>query len=303
MLRPVHFFLISLLMGACSAGLPSPTNSPTQVASSTSVGTPTQESTAVSTETPSPSPTPVCEETSGRIVAMTYPGGVVDEAIPLRIYLPPCYGWDATRYPVLYVLHGYPMDETHWDQLGVDEEVERGILEGLWEPFLIVMPNIPDPLNVNSDGGPGSYEEEMLSGLLTYIDREYLTLADARKRALAGVSRGAVWALEIGFHNPDQFDIVAALSPALHVNRPRPAYDPFNLVKTMGRLPSHIFLSAAESEGGFRTKTEELSQLMNGLGIPHSYLLTTGVHEDSTWMGVMPDLIRFITTAWEIDGE
>jgi enterochelin esterase-like enzyme len=296
-LRLSAFVLISFSIGACAASTPSPTSSPTATASPLPTMTP--EATVVLTDTPSPSLIPVCDDASGRIIEATYPGAVIDREIPLIIYLPPCYATDATRYPVLYVLHGYPMDETHWDQLGVDEVVEEGILHDLWKPFLVVMPNIPDPLNVNSDGGPDSYEEEMLSGLIPYIDREYQTMAVPQMRAIAGVSRGAVWALEIGFHNPDQFNIVAALSPALHVNRPRPAYDPFNLVKTMEYLPRHIFLSAAEDEGGFRSGTEELSQLMNSLGISHDYLLTTGVHEDATWMGVMEDLIRFISTSWE----
>lgn len=250
------------------------------------------------TPTPSLNPTPICTEISGYILEVMYPGYVVDGDVPVRIYLPPCYELGSTHYPILYVLHGYPLDETHWDGLGIDEVAEEGFREGSWKPFLIVMPRIPDPLNTESDGGPGSYEEELLRGLLPYIEKTYHFIGGEKHRALAGVSRGGVWALEIGLRNSDVFDTVAALSPALHVNNPRPSYDPFNLITIVEDLPGNIFLSAADGEGGFRTKTEELSRLMQELDIQHTYLLTTGVHEDAAWKPIMKDLVEFITASW-----
>ena len=259
----------------------------------------TSSPTATDTVLPSPSPTPVCAETSGQIKELTYSGYVVEGEIPVRIYLPPCYSRTADLYPSLYVLHGYPLDELHWESLGVIDVAEDGFVKGSWEPFLVVMPRIPDPLNTHSDGGPGSYEEELLLGLIPAIEKTYRVLGTEHDRAIAGVSRGGVWALEIGFRNAHVFNTVAALSPALHVNNPRPAYNPFNLIQNVEELPEYIFLSSAEDEGGFRTKTEELSHRMQALGIAHMYLLTEGIHEDATWIAIMEDLVRFITASWE----
>jgi enterochelin esterase-like enzyme len=191
------------------------------------------------------------------------------------------------------------MDELHWESLGVIEVAEEGFENGIWDPFLIIMPRIPDPLNTHSDGGPGSYEEELRLGLIPAIEKDYRVLATGHDRAIAGVSRGGVWALEIGFRNADIFNTVAALSPALHVNNPRPAYNPFNLIQNVEELPENIFLSAAKDEGGFRTKTEELSSRMQALGINHTYLLTDGIHEDATWIAIMEDLVKFVTASWE----
>ncbi len=241
----------------------------------------------------------MCTDISGHTEEIAYSGYVVEEDIPVRVYLPPCYGVTEDLYPVLYLLHGYPMDETHWESLGVIEEAEDGVVEGRWEPFLIVMPRIPDPLNTHSDGGPGSYEEELLLGLIPAIENAYRVLGTEYDRAIAGVSRGGVWALEIGFRNVDVFNTVAALSPALHVNNPRPAYNPFNLVRNEERLPDNIFLSAAKDEGGFRSKTEELSRLLDEVDIAHTYLLTEGVHKDATWMAIMEDLVAFIIASWD----
>ncbi len=257
------------------------------------------------TRTPSPTstsfitPTPGCEEEVGRLERTSYPGSIASGDISVIVYVPPCYDFSDDDYPVLYVLHGYPLDETHWIDLGVDGVAESGISEGLWGPFLIVLPLIPDPLNTHSDGGPGSYEEEFMKGLVPFIEEGYRTGDTPQQRALAGVSRGGVWALEIGFRNPDYFGIVAALSPALHVNQARPAYDPFQIVRIADVLPEKIFLSAGSDEGGFLIKTEELVQLLQSEGIPHTYLRTTGAHVDSTWQGVMQDLLLFVTESWQ----
>jgi len=299
MKKIVPFVFCSFLLIGCVRATPEVSSSSTPELSPTLTQTLEPKPTPTITVTPFPSPEPECGAVSGHIDETSYPGVLVDGDVPVRVYLPPCYETEIRRYPILYVLHGYPMDEMHWEELGIVEVVQDGILEGRWEPFLIVMPRIPDPLNTRTDGGPGSYEEEMLSGLVPYVEGKYRTIGTKNNHAIAGVSRGGVWALEIGLRNADFFDIVAASSPALHVNQARPAYDPFNLVRTLDELPGYIFLSAAESEGGFRTKTEELSQLMEALGISHTYLLTPGVHEDSTWKAIMRDLVVFISTAWE----
>lgn len=255
-------------------------------------------SAGVHRSTPSPSQTSSCVDGVGHVEQTKYPGKVSQGTIAIRIYFPPCYESSAERYPVLYLLHGYPFNESHWDELGVDEVVEVGIQIGRWQPFIMVMPFLPQSLNVESDGGPGSYEEEMLEGLVPFIDENLRTIADADHRAIAGISRGAIWAMEISFRNPDQIAIVAALSPALPMNRARPEYDPFIILQSTNRLPSKIFISVGDEEGGFRKKTEELVSLMKELGVPHRFLLASGGHEASTWMAVMEDLIIFVSDAW-----
>jgi enterochelin esterase-like enzyme len=284
-------------IAGCAVESPVPTAIPGFTPEPTATVTLTPFPAATNTVQPSPSPTQVCTDVAGQIEEITYSGYIVEGEVPVRVYLPPCYGITKDRYPTLYVLHGYPMDELHWISLGVIEAAENGFAVENWEPFLIVMPRIPDPLNTRSDGGPGSYEEEFLLGLLPSIEQAYRTLGSAKDRAIAGVSRGGVWALEIGLRNANVFNTVAALSPALHVNNPRPAYNPFNLIRNTEQLPENIFLSAAKDEGGFRTKTEELSQLMDDFGIAHTYLLTAGLHEDATWEGIMEDLLRFIAVS------
>ena len=290
--------LLALVASACTRSYVTHVAVSTPIPSQTTLAPPTAISTLAETPTSIPSPTASCGEDAGRMESIQYPAFLVEGEIPLRIYLPRCYDSSGERYPVFYLLHGYPMNESQWDELGVDELVDEGIREGRWQPFIMVMTRIPRSLNVETDGGPGSYEEEMMEGLVPFIDEHFRTLDDAGCRAIAGISRGAIWAMEIGFLHPDKIDLVAVLSPALPMNRARPEYDPYEILRSGRQLPTKIFVSVGEAEMGFRIKTEELVELMDELGIPHTFVLTKGAHEASTWSSVLEDLIIFISNAW-----
>ena len=231
--------------------------------------------------------------------SLTYPGSVFHKDVRLTVYLPPCYSNSNERYPSLYLLHGYPQDEQHWETLGVIDLVEEGILTGKWPPTLLVLPNQPEPLFTKTDGGPGSYEQEMIEGLVPFIDETFRTLAEPQSRAIAGVSRGGVWALEIGLRNPDVFNTVAALSPSLHVNHPRAAYDPFNIAGGDSPLPEMIFISGGAGEPSFLVKIELFVQHLTEEGIKHIFLFTDGNHSDESWEGILPEVIQFVMQSWD----
>ena len=147
---------------------------------------------------PTPAPTH-CAEPGGQVIQGAYPAIAVPGEIPLAVYLPPCYADQERPLPVLYLLHGYPFDEGHWLALGVAQVADGLILSGLRRPFLMVMPRQPEPLFRSSDGGPGSYESELLDGLLPYVESTYPAATDHASRALAGISRGGSGPLRSAF--------------------------------------------------------------------------------------------------------
>jgi len=213
-------------------------------------------------------------ENSVRLEHTSYPGRVSPDLVPVIIYLPPCYDDLDRRFPVLYLFHGQPQGENHWQILGIEEALEDAYRDGTLPPFLVVMPRQPEPLFSSTDGGPGSYEDEFINGLVPFIDRTYRAIAQGDSRGLAGVSRGGVWALEIGFRNADIIQRVGALSPALNVNYARPEYDPFF------------------------EKTLELSEALHKADIEHEYVLASGNHESSTWRGILPELLHYLAVDW-----
>jgi len=240
-----------------------------------------------------------CPEKAGEVRSLTYPGGVFREDVRLVVYLPPCYSNSNERYPALYLLHGYPQDEQHWETLGVIDLVEDGILAGEWPPIMLILPNQSEPLFTKTDGGPDSYEQEMIDGLVPFIDETYRTLAEPQSRVIAGISRGGVWALEIGLRNPDVFNAVVALSPSLSVNHPRALYDPFIIASGESSLPEKIFISGGEGEPSFLAEIELFTRHLTEEGIQHTFLLTDGNHTDESWESILPEVIQFIMQGWD----
>ncbi len=245
---------------------------------------------------PTEPPTHACAERSVRLEHTSYLGWQTPDLIPVLIYLPPCYDDLDHRYPVLYLLHGQPQGENHWQILGVEAALEDAYGNDTLPPFVVVMPRQPEPLFSGTDGGPGSYEDEFINGLVPFIDRTYRTIARGDSRGLAGVSRGGVWALEIGFRNSDIIQRVGALSPALNVNYARPEYDPFSLI-LLGDLPSKIFLMSGDTDYASK-KTLELSEALHEADIEHRYVLVSGNHESSTWSGILPELLHYLAVDW-----
>jgi len=245
---------------------------------------------------PTEPPTYACAERSVRLEYSSYLGWQSPDLIPVLIYLPPCYDDLDHRYPVLYLLHGQPQGENHWQILGVEAALEDAYGDDTLPPLIAVMPRQPEPLFSGTDGGTGSYEDEFINGLVPFIDRTYRTIAQGDSRGLAGVSRGGVWALEIGFRNSDIIQRVGALSPALNVNYARPEYDPFDLI-FLGELPSTIFLMSGDTDYAAK-KTLELSEALHEANIEHRYVLVSGSHESSTWSGILLELLHYLAIDW-----
>jgi enterochelin esterase-like enzyme len=191
------------------------------------------------------------------------------------------------------MLHGLPFDEQHWLQLGAVSVAEAGIRSEIWQPLVLVMPLQPEPLFTGSDGGPGSYESEFMEGLLPHIESSYRV--DPAQRGIAGISRGGIWALEIAFNRPESITAVAALSPALAVNSPRPQYDPFSLVPNAASL--QILLLAGDLDWAL-VETRRLHAALMDHGSGAVLSVVPGDHVDQTWADAMGSVLGFFGNAW-----
>jgi len=217
-----------------------------------------------------------------------------------RVYLPPGYNSEARSYPVLYLLHGYPFNDSHWDHLGADEVADAGIRSGAYPPFIIVMPDCdssPEGIFVNTSGGDNSVEGLIVNELLPYIDSTYRTWPRREGRAIGGISRGGVWSLEIGFHRPDLFAVVGAHSAALSVNYPHPLYDPFNLAADPAVASLRIWLDAGDEDWAW-VGVDRMHEVLQENNVPHEYTVGSGSHADSYWSQMMPAYLAFYVAGW-----
>ncbi len=238
-----------------------------------------------------------CAQKEGQIKRDQYSSRLLGEHVPVLVYLPPCYS-KTQEYPVLFLLHGKPQDENHWLILGIEQALNQKIAAGEIGAVILVMPEQPEPLFSQTDGGAGSYEGEFLSMLMPYIEDQYAVSIRPDDRAIAGISRGGVWALEIAFANPGRFSGVAALSPALNVNDAREAYDPFFLARNAGDLPGRIFLASGDVDSA-AADTERLHEILEQRGIAHRYSTVPGGHEGGTWVQFVSEMMDYLTQDWQ----
>jgi len=271
---------------------------PTPTASPTPQPTRTPTATATATATPAPTATP---NPPGRVESGSYWSETTGSAESYLVYLPPGYDTWEGRYPVLYLFHGWPYDEYHWEELGVGDAADAGIQDGSLPPFIIVLPGAdPNGLYVTSSGGEGSFEAQVVSDLVPHIDATYRTWSDRAGRAIGGISRGGVWSLEIGFRRSDLFAVVGAHSVALEVNRAEPEYDPFFLVDEPGLATQRIYLDAGDADWALAA-TRQLHEALDERSIEHTYVVHEGAHVDGLWEANLVEYLEFYTVDWPVD--
>jgi enterochelin esterase-like enzyme len=226
------------------------------------------------------------------------------EEIRYLVHLPPCYTHYRTRrFPVLYLLHGWPMDEQHWRDLEALQIADAWISNDLVGPFIIVLPGVANPhgMYVQSSGGSQSFEGMIVEELMPEIDARYRTWLEPEGRAIGGISRGGIWSLEIGLRNPELFGAVGGHSPALSVNHPLPAYDPFLLAEN-GAPGQRIYLSAGDKDWA-RASTVRLRDRLEESSAQVTYQVHEGAHVDALWRLGLPDYLSFYTRQWPDDVE
>lgn len=279
--------------------LPSPTSLP----SPTAIPTSTPEPAPTPSPTATPSPAPGCNERVGRIDFGQAPSAISAlGGVPYAVYFPPCYD-TRLRYPVVYLMHGSPnFDETHWLDLGLEEGADAAISSQRVPPFLAVLPRGDiDGSFGNTSGGPGSWEQVMVEELIPYIDSTYNALPDREGRAIGGISRGAVWALEIAFRHPDLFGAVGGHSSALAVNLAPPVFDPIEIARSeqssaLGGL--RILLDAGDRDWALQ-QTAELHAILDARGIANTFLVGRGSHAAEYWSSQIDAYVNFYGSAFE----
>ena len=192
------------------------------------------------------------------------------------VYTPPTYGKDKTKYPVLYLQHGWGEDETSWSRQGRAGIIMDNLLaEGKCVPFIVVMTY--GMTNEVRFGGlreftAQDFEKVLVDELVPYIDSHFNTIAKKESRAMAGLSMGGFETKLITLRRPEVFGYYGLLSGG--------TYAPEDIKsKNQVRL---IFQSCGSKENpdGIRQSTEALKAAgHNAVG----YVSEGTAHEFLTW--------------------
>jgi enterochelin esterase-like enzyme len=232
----------------------------------------------------------VCDEEHGTIEEKTLTSGESNLSMEVSVYLPPCYNPDANAaYPVIYLLHGQNFTQQHWIQLGISELADRAISSGESDPFILVFPGEKNDLR-NPD--ISEFPDAITTSLVPWVDENYHTCAARNCRIIAGISRGAGWAVHVGLTHPDLFGAIGAHSLVPFES------DANDYAKWLDALPEQstprIYLDMGDQDR-YRHMTYKFEQLLFQEGIPHEWHLNSGGHNTDYWSGQVKDYLKWYT--------
>jgi enterochelin esterase family protein len=156
----------------------------------------------------------------GTVRSEYYYSKVTDSWRRLFVYTPPGYVQNPEKkYPVVYLQHGGGEDETGWVKQGKTNFIlDNLIAEEKAKPMIVVIANG----NVRSGFGGGyssegmrGFKNEMIQNIVPFIDKNYRTIANAKHRAICGLSMGGGQSFYAGLENPDVFSSVGIFSSGI----------------------------------------------------------------------------------------
>ncbi|QPC82586.1 hypothetical protein G4Y79_23335 [Phototrophicus methaneseepsis] len=284
------------------------TNTPTATVPPTSTPTPRP-----ATATPSPTPTVEALPTQTQEPCLAEGGQwldftdnlseVANENLRYRVYLPPCYFQTQKRYPLVILLHGLSYREQQWDELGIDEALDDGILRGRVAPMIIVNPYMGTIGQVNAFPPAPSYETVITEELLPEVQRNFCIWQDRDYRAIGGISRGGFWAYTIAMRNPDLFGIVGGHSAYFpgNLNEVPAEFNPLEIATNTSYmldadLRMYMDNGAADSSG---PSQQIMSTRLSERGIPHTYQVhAAGEHDNDYWAAHVAEYLLFYGDTW-----
>jgi len=220
----------------------------------------------------------------GKVQQILFPSPSTKISRRAFVYTPPDYDKDrSTRYPVLYLQHGWGEDETAWSNQGhANLIMDNLIAEGEITPFIIVMTyGMTNEIKFgglrNFDITP--FQTVLVDELIPYVDTNFRTHADQSHRAMAGLSMGGMETRMITMNKPEVFSYYGLLSGGIY--KPEDIKD-----KSKVKL---IFLSCGSKERPERIK-EATAALKEADFNVVSYISEGTAHEFQTWRRSLHEL-------------
>src|SRR5258706_14854121 len=242
---------------------------------------------------------------------------LVNTTLPYNVILPPDYrASSATRYPVLYLLHGFGGHYNEWvTHTNVADYAAR-------YRMIVVTPEGNTGWYTDSAGAAtDKYESYILKELIPDVQKRYRTIEARYGRAIAGLSMGGYGALKFGLKSPDTFAFVGSLSGALGAtiatendlkdlkslhdsvfsvfgpvgSETRKANDIYEIARGLSAtrvagLP-YIYLDCGTEDFLF-SLNQQFAALLREKNIPHEYRELPGDHNWAYWDQQVPEILQ-----------
>ena len=144
-----------------------------------------------------------------RVETDTVNAASLGRRVAYNVVLPSGYESN-TRYPILWLLHGYSGGKDDWPRrTDLLKEIAR-------YPFIVVLPDAENSWYVNAPSDSrAAYESFITVDLYNDVTRRFSV--DTSRQAIAGLSMGGYGAVMLGLRHPRRYRFAGGLSAALSV--------------------------------------------------------------------------------------
>ncbi|MCX6046712.1 MAG: alpha/beta hydrolase-fold protein [Chloroflexi bacterium] len=237
----------------------------------------------------------------------------------LKIYLPSDYNPTGSyRYPVLYLLHGYPGSDTDWlINTNLQKVLDSMVASHTLPPLLVIFPDGNGPLvrdgqYINGTTVKQNMEQYLLE-VVHFVDSHYHTNPDRHYRALGGISSGAYAAVNVGLHYTNLFAFMISHSgyfldqePAFfrllnHDPVAQKKNNPLAYIATVAINPkTFIYMDVGGADFHWRVaQNQQMDQALTKRHIPHEFHITAGWHNWNVWRNNIQKSLPKLGQFWQ----
>ncbi len=230
----------------------------------------------------------------GRLHRHFYRSAIACDERDFYVYTPPGYDASAaTRYPVLYLLHGYSDDASAWTGVGLANVIlDNLIARKQAKPMLIVMPLGYGTMEVVKGGWGGlrnrqlwetnmtGFGQTLLKEVIPQVEQAYNVAPGADNRAIAGLSMGGSESLLVGLNALDKFHWVGAFSSG---GLPDNFAAAFPLLGQSVNSELKLLWIACGEQDGLITANQQLVDWLKSKDVRHTWTHSPGQHSFRVW--------------------
>ena len=224
---------------------------------------------------------------------------------PVDIFLPPGYSaHPGRRYPVLYLLHGFPGRPAAFlatVRMGVVQDELVALHRA--RPMILVMPfgstgSFTDKEWANGVRRHEAWETFLARDVVRAVDARYRTIRSGQSRAIAGLSEGGYAALNIAIHHPGEFRVVESWSgyeqadrvPSVFgkdqalLKRNSPQVTIRAAARKLQRAHTYIWFYSGTGDRELK-QNDRFAHTLARLHLPYRYSVVHGGHNWAIWRG------------------
>lgn len=227
---------------------------------------------------------------------------------------PDIYQFKITKFPVIYLLHGYDGNFSNW----IHRAPELKNYADKYETLIVCPEGAISSWYLDSPVDSAyRYETHIAIEVVSYIDQHYKSLPNKKYRAITGLSMGGHGALFLALRHPEVFGAAGSMSGCLDLGDLKNKYDVskrigdtiryakawqefsvINLLDKSVNTPVRIIMDCGISDV-FIEVNRLVHQKMLRLRIAHSYTERPGGHSWIYWRESLPYHMQYFSSLFQ----